>query len=432
MSSSPAPTVDVREARAPRNPIRIRTTAPSAAPLVVPPSGRGSVAPLRFGRFLVEPGDRVALGHILRHHVPMTSRRQRWERSLGLAALNRGFEGIAVAVLRRRFGTRTPGPLEVDAVWTEVRAALKACGLTGVGIRVHQLAEPAAGLAYGGDLVGFGRRGGSPEARHPLVLVQVRPRGTGRSGLVGQARALASVRGALPSPWRELVPAPLAHRLSEKVEVLATGFLPGRALSLDLPRRPSPSLMAQHLVAVAETLADLQNALRSDGAADGSLVPDEVGEQPWAVQLGERLDVRPVPLVPSHGALGPDTVRFDQGRVSGIADWSAHTAADVPTRDLFDFLLAYARHLEPRRAKDPVKLVRRVFVGRNRTAAAVRRALVAYGARRELGLPTLGGLFRLHILTRGARRSDGTPGPEAEREAVLRALETSKETVFTP
>lgn len=431
MTSPPAPAVDARDARA-RTPIRIRTTAPSAAPLVVPAAGRGSVAPLRFGRFLVEPGDRVALGHILRHHAPTGSRRQRWQRSLGLAALNRGFEGVAVAVLRRRYGTHTPGPLEVDAVWTEVRAALKSCGLTGVGIRVHELAEPAAGLAYGGDLVGFGRRGGSPEADHPLVLVHVRPRGTGRSGLVGQARALASVRGALPSPWRDLVPAPLAHRLSEKVEVLATGFVPGRALTLDLPRRPSPALMAHHLVAVAETLADLQNAFRSDESADGSLLPDAALERPWAVELGERLDVRPVPLVPSHGALGPDTLRFDQGRVSGIADWSASSAADVPTRDLFDFLLAYARHLEPRRGKDPVKLVRRAFVAKNRTSGAVRRALVAYGARRELGLPTLGGLFRLHILTRGARRSDGTPGPEAEREAVLRALEKGRETVFTP
>lgn len=430
---TPTPTLDRHDTGPGRDPVRIRTASPSAAPLVVKASGRGSVTPLRFGGFLVAPGDRVALRHLLEHHLPATTRRERWERATARAALERGFEGIAGAVLSRRLGARTPGPLEVEAVWEAVRATLKSCGLTGVSVRVHRLEEPAAGLGYGGDLVGFGRRGGALEASHPLVVVRVRPRGSVRTGLAPEARALATLRGALPSAWRDLVPAPLAHRVADKVEVLATGFLPGRALDLDLPRRPSAAAVLHPAVAVAGTLADLQNAVRHDGLAAGEVVPDEALEAPWAAQLRERLDVRPVPLVPSHGALSPRTILFDGDRVSGLVDWSEHGGAELPTRDLFDFLMAYSRRLEGRRGRDPVKLVGRAFVRRTRVSRAIRQALVAYGERRELGLPTLGGLFRLHLLAAasgdGAR---GLPSSDAERAAVFRVLDRARETVFTP
>ncbi|MBT8336469.1 MAG: hypothetical protein KJO11_07690, partial [Gemmatimonadetes bacterium] len=77
--------------------------------------------------------------------------------------------------------------------------------------------------------------------------------------------------------------------------------------------------------------------------------------------------------------------------------------------------------------------IRRVFVERNRVSRAVRDALLRYGEQRELGLPTLDGLLRLHLLVAPS------PGGTAQafrtmddRLEAVRVLENARETVFTP
>jgi hypothetical protein len=345
-------------------------------------------------------------------------------------------DGLAVAALRRWHGAQTPGPLEVEAVWVAVRDTLKSCGLTGVRIRVHILNEPAAGIGYGGVLIGFGRRGSALEATHPLVAIRVRPVAGGGTRLEKEAQALASVRAPLAPALRALVPTPLAHRVSDGIEVLATSFVPGRPLPFDLPRGAQAGRAAhRHMSAVAGSLADLQNGLREAGdrVLDGSAWPDEAADYPWSSPLRERLAVRPVPLLPSHGDFAPHNILLERGLVSGIVDWGRYRPADLPTRDLFHFLIGYARLLDPRPVGVAARALERAFIERNRVSHAIRQALLRYSERRELGLPTLGGLFRLHILLadHGGGAGDPLPTP-TDRKAALRLLDAASETVFTP
>lgn len=417
-------------------PFRIRTTGPSVAPLVVKATGRGSVPPLRIGRFLIASGDRIALHHLLERHVPARGLRQRLERWAALATLDRGMEGVALSVLHRRYGAQAPGALEVEAVWAAVRDTLKCCGLTGVRIRLHQLSDPARGLDRGGVLIGFSRRGQAAEPTHALVVLKVRMMGSGRPRFAHEAQALASVRAPLTRALKALVPAPLAHRVSDGVEVLATGFVPGRPLPLDLsPGRRSSRLARRHLVATAGALAELQARLGpgEDGFVDGSAWPEEADAYAWSGGLRERLAVQPLPMLPAHGDLTPANVLFDGGHVSGIIDWSRHRDADLPTRDLFRFLLGYGRLLDPRPSRERASVIRRAFVERNPVSQAVRQALLRYGTSLGLDLPMLEGLFRLHLVAGGGAEDPCHPlGTAAARAAALRVMDGATETVFTP
>jgi hypothetical protein len=402
---------------------------------VVKASGRGSVPPVRLGPFLIKGGDRPALRYLLQHQLPACRARDRLERWLALRALERGFDRPGLAAFFRRYGRLSPGPLEVEAVWVAVRETLKSCGLTGLRVGVHHLSDPAEGLGYGGVLVGFGRRGNAVEADHPIVVLKVRPSDGSASGFADEAQALAAVRAPLSRGLGDLIPVPLAHRSAEGVEVLATGYVPGRALPLDTtPAATAKRGVRRRLVAVAATLARLQAGLGHDvdQVADGSVWPDAAGDERWSRELRERLAVRPLPLMRVHGAFRPEHLLADGRRITGIVGWSNHRPAALPTEDLFHFILSFAR-LVDRRSRGGPRLISRTFVERNRVSRAVRDALLRYGEQRELGLPTLDGLLRLHLLL---APSVGGP-PQAfrtmdDRLRAIRILDDANETVFTP
>ncbi|MBT8405531.1 MAG: hypothetical protein KJP18_16855, partial [Gemmatimonadetes bacterium] len=397
--------------------------------------GRGSVPPHRFGPFLVRRGDRPALQYLLDHQLAACRRRDRLERWLAGKALDRGFDRIALAALVRRYGREAPGPLEVQGVWVAVRDTLKSCGLSGVRIGVHKLTDPAGGLGYGAVLIGFGRRGNALEADHPIVVLKVRPESASASGFAEEAQALAAVRAPLPKGLRDLIPVPLAHRSTDEFEVLATGYVPGRSLPLDLtPDALGRIGIRRRMIAVAATLARLQVGLGHsvDRVADGSVWPEAAGDAPWSRELRERLAVRPLPLMRVHGGFGPENILCKGHRITGVVGWSHHRSAALPTEDLFHFLLSFA-HLVDRRSRGGAGAIRRVFVERNRVSRAVRDALLRYGEQRELGLPTLDGLLRLHLLVAPS------PGGTAQafrtmddRLEAVRVLENARETVFTP
>jgi hypothetical protein len=393
------------------------------------------VSPLRLGRFLIAPDDSVALEHLFEHHWPVRGRAEHLRRWAALAALSKGLSPIAEATAVRHYGRKEAGPLEVEAVWIAVREALKSCGLTGVRIRVHRLSDAGAGLGDGAVMVGFSRRGNALEARQPVVVVKVRPEGTGRCDVGQEARALAEVRRPLPTPSRALIPIPLTHHVAEGFEVLAMGFLPGRPMPLDLVGGRGPKgERGRRIATVAATLATMQGewGALAEEVEDGSGWPEELTRFPWSGPLRERLAVRPIPLLPAHGAFSPANVLFAGDRVSGIMDWSSHRPRDLPTRDLFDFLVGAAR-LGDRTRRSDAEIVRRAFVQRTPISRSIRQALLRYGERRELGLPTLHALFRLHLVAGGGGDpAIGGLGSREERLGALGMLDTATETVFTP
>ena len=416
-------------------PVRIHFTAPSSTPVVAKATGRGSVQPLRYGRFLVMPGDRIAMGHLLRHHVAGPTSLRRLDRWFALAALNRGLERVAAASLRRRFGAESKGVLEVEHVWVAVRATLNSCGLKGIRIRVHKLDDPTSGLAGGATLVGFGRKESALESTRPLVVLRVAPSGVEAATMLREARALAAVRAPLSASLRPLIPAPLGRGQAEGLEVLATGFVEGRPLHLDLPRGRWGGFFARkRMVAVAGALAQVQNAqaVSEKDVLDGSEWPEEASDEEWSIGLRNRLNARPLPMLISHGDLRPENVLVDGRRVTGFVDWRHTCSPDIPTRDLFQFLLTFAQRLHRGSHHTGAALIRHAFVERNAFSRAVRRALNAYGQRRELGLPMLGALFRLHLIT--TRHDPEARSPfrtDADLAAGMHVLDSATETVFS-
>ncbi|WP_130293077.1 phosphotransferase [Pseudonocardia sediminis] len=164
-------------------------------------------------------------------------------------------------------------------------------------------------------------------------------------------------------PWlgpRLPLPVPRPEVVGENPLVVRHRMLPGEPISAD----PEPGLgtaLGGFLRALHATPADGAVALGVPGpertrpmrAASihrfrtvvvPMLDPDV---RPGATALCDRMAVAPIAGV-LHGDLGPDHVLVDDGRISGIIDWSDTRVGD-PAKDL-----AWALHTAPRAFADAV------------------------------------------------------------------------------
>lgn len=425
-------------------------------------------------RFLVPEGDRGILSYFLDRLFVAHGARERllWRllRSSGGRLGSRWLfdrtwrldpDGLALRPEEARRSSR-------DAVgrrWTDSSRLLRAVAETAAdlpGMGPSALWRSILLRDYGdtgrGKLVlfPFPRGAGDPSV---VVKVGRRPESGGeRPGpdarLREEWRTLDRLTASLPERLRSTVPTPLAHRASERVELLAVSHLAGRPAYAEMQNFLLPGRRVEaHLRAAEDWLSAFQCATRRPGEPF-ALTPEDRsrasrlagaggGAPPaWYRALEAGLRAHRLPLSAAHGdfwarnLLMPADGDRPEGEghargsdAAGVVDWEHFAPAAPPFVDPFHFAVAYGSSVRWRGAgRLPLpEAFRLTFLEENTVSRALAGFLRRWAERAGLRPDLLDPLFRLYVLR---RIGEAAPEELSGWEACWRPLAVARAPLF--
>jgi len=201
-----------------------------------------------------------------------------------------------------------------------------------------------------------------PGATRPQLAVKTATTQAAANAVLAEADVLAQLQQLPLLHLRSTIPRvrELAH--TGGLPALVCEVLPGRPMSVayhsfrhTARRRP----VTHDLRAVADWLAALQTLTAGPSAAvewpaelydrlrqRHAGAPSLAAASEVLARAAERLAPARTPRVVVHGDLWAGNVLVHGGKVSGVVDWEAATAAGEPLRDLARLVLSYALYLD--------------------------------------------------------------------------------------